>query len=180
MARIVGLVHIGTNQDEYQGEAIIQNKIRLTFELPEELHQFKDGDEPRPIIISQEFTLSMGEKANLRKLIEGVIGHHLTQEDANAFNVEELVNMACLVVVKHKTSGKGVKRAEISSASPLMKGQTCKPAINPLKVLTYEKWDEDYFNSLPDFLKEKMQTSDEYKKMKGIKADVAVNEVPFP
>ena len=42
IARVIGLINIGTIKEEYMGELKEQQKIRLTFELPEELHVFKE------------------------------------------------------------------------------------------------------------------------------------------
>ena len=46
-----------------------------------------------------------------------------------------------------------------------MKGMVCPPAINPVFVLSFDEWDVQKFESLPDFIKDKIKTSDEYKAM---------------
>lgn len=168
LARCVSFIHIGTNEEDFQGEPKDFNKIRLGFELPEELHTFKAEIGDQPLVISQEYTLSMNEKANLRKLIEGILGHAMQPEEADTFDVEGLVGKACLVNIKHKTSAKGNVRAEIATASPLMKKQVCPAQITPSKVLAYDSFNEEVFNSLPDFLKEKIVSSKEYQAMKGL------------
>ncbi len=162
----VGLVEVGTVDSEWQGETKNLHKIRLTFELPDELHDF-NGEE-KPLVVSQEYTLSMGEKANLRKLVEGIIGVAFHDEEAESFNIEELLGKNCLLAIKHKESKTGNKYVIISSASPLMKSMKDKKPFNPIKVLTYEKWDAEYYSSLPDFLKDAMKATPEYQKMFGI------------
>lgn len=179
IARCVSLIHVGTIPGEYMGEAKLFNKIRLTFEFPDELHTFKEGEDAKPIVLSQEYTLSMAPKSKLLPLVEGMIGTSLPEEEAYNFDHETLVGMECLVSIKHKTSKKGTVYPIIASTSRLMKGQTCKEAYNPYKILTYEKWDEAYFQSLPDFIKAAMMTSAEYKKLKGIENGVNFDEVPF-
>jgi hypothetical protein len=183
IGRCVGFIHVGTYDDEYQGQPITSNKIRLTFELPDELHIFKEGDDAKPFTISQEYTLAMSSKANLRKLVEGIVGA-LHDEDAFSFDTEQLVGKCCLLTIKHRETAKGNKYAVIATASPLMKGQVCKEAFNPSKILNYtDHWDEDYFNSLPDFIREKMVTTQEYKNMTGqtseVNTEVNTNDVPF-
>lgn len=155
------------------------NKIRLTFELPEELHTFKEENGPQPIVISQEYTFSLGEKANLRKLVEGIVGHAMTNEEAALFDVESLVSMPCLLTIKHKTSNTGKKRAEISGASPLLKGMTAPVQINPSRYLTYQNFDEAFFNSLPDFLKDKIRSSVEYINMLGSNPNISEEDKAF-
>jgi hypothetical protein len=181
IARCIRLIHIGTIPETYMGEARMINKIRLTFEFPEELRVWKEGEDAKPMVHDQEYTLSMGGKSNLRKVVEGMIGTTLLDDEAFAFNHEDLVGMACLLSIKHKTSAKGNTRAEIASASPLMKGQVAKEAFNTTTILTYEKWDEEKFNKLPKFLQDKIRSSSQYKVLKGIDEIVEVNsdDVPF-
>ena len=158
-------IHIGTNEDSFKGEPTLFNKIRLSFELPDEMRTFGDKGE-QLMSISQEYTLSMGKKANLRKLVEGIIGTALSDGEAYAFDVESLVGMSCLVTIIHKTSQAGNVRAEISTASPLMKSQKKPAQINPSKVLSYNNFDEAFFQSLPQFIKDKIVSSAEYQEMK--------------
>lgn len=180
IARVVGLIHIGTVKENYLGEEKLQSKIRLTFEFPEETHVFREGEDAKPLVQSQEYTLSMGKKSNLRPIVEGIIGVSLTDEEAKSFNFEILLGMACLVSIKHATTAKGVEYAKISSTSKLMKGQAAKEAYNALQILTYEKWDEVVFNSLPIFIKEKMATSLEYIAMKATpSAEITDKKIPF-
>lgn len=163
VARCFQYIQIGTVQEEYMGKPKMMNKIRLSFELPNEKKIWKEGEPEKPWVIHQEYTLSMAEKANLRKLVEGMIGTTLIDEEAFNFDTETLVGMACIVSIKHKTSAKGNVRSEIASASPLMKGMECPAQFNPSSILTYSSWSEEKFESLPDFLKEKLMGSEEFK-----------------
>ena len=66
--------------------------------------------------------------------------------------------------ITHKTKKDGSRvYAEIGSVSAMPKGFTCPDAINQPFVFTYENFDLNKFNSLPDFMKNKMVNSDEYK-----------------
>lgn len=165
VARCFQMIQIGTIQEEYMGNPKMMNKIRLSFELPNEKKSWKEGEPEKPWVIHQEYTLSMAEKANLRKLIEGMIGTTLIDEEAFAFDVESIVGKACILNVKHKTSAAGNTRAEIASAAPLMKGMECPLQFNPSNILTYSTWDQSKYDVLPDFIKEKMQGSVEFKNM---------------
>ncbi len=158
----VGLVQIGTVPVEWAGETKLLEKLRLTFELPEELHEFKEGEGKKPVVISQEYTHSMGDKSNLRPVVEGIIGTTLNQAEAEGFDHETLVGMECLLNIKQKKSAKGNDFAYIETATPLMKKMVVPKAINLLKTLTYEKWNQEEFDKLPDFIKDKMKTSSQY------------------
>lgn len=178
-ARVIGFIHMGTAEDTYMGEVKKYNKIRLTFEFPEETHVFKEGEDAKPLIHSQEYSFSMGKKSNLRPIVEGIIGTTLDDEEAYSFNFASLLNIPCLVSIKHGKSQKGATYVKIGGTSKLMKGQTVKEAYNPITILTFQKWNEEYFQSLPDFIKDKIKQSDEYKAMKGIKEEVNNEEIPF-
>lgn len=163
LARCFQMIQIGTIQEEYMGKPKMMNKVRLSFELPMKTKVWKEGEPAKPLVIHKEYTFSMAEKSNLRKLIEGIIGTTLIDSEAFAFDVEHIVGKPCLINIKHKTSAKGNVRDEIASASPLMEGQTCPPQFNQTNILTYSNWDEDKFSFLPDFIKEKMMESTEFK-----------------
>ena len=92
IARCVRIIHIGTIKEEYMGEMKDMNKIDLTFELVDETYLFKEGEDAKPFVVSKEYTLSMGEKANLRKLVEGIIGKSMVQGEADMFDIESLLN----------------------------------------------------------------------------------------
>lgn len=172
MARCYQVIQLGTHDEEYMGKPIKSNKLTLRFELPMETKVFKEDEEAKPISVSRDFTFSMGPKANLRKLVEGIIGTTLTDEEAYGFDVEKLAGMACLITIKHKTSLKtGKVRDEISGASPLMKGQVCPSQVNKTKILTFGSWSNEVFDSLPQFIKDKITSSDEYKSKTGTLTD---------
>ncbi len=165
VARCISFIHIGTNEETFKGEPKMFNKIRLTFELPNELMEFADGK--KPMVHSQEYTLSMAPKANLRRLVEGMLGVALRDDEADAFDTESIVGMPCLMQIIHKTSAKGNKRAEIASAMPLAKGQIAPSQVNPSKILSYGNWDKELFEAQPNFIKDKIMSSREYQAMIG-------------
>lgn len=181
IARCVRLIHIGTIEEDYLGEMKELNKMNITFELVDKLTTFKDGEDAKPFVVSQDYTLSLGDKSNLKKIVEGIIGRTLETKEKDTFDVESLLNKECLVTIKHKTSKAGNERAEIASTSPLMEGQVAKKSYNEPKLLTFTNWDEAYFESLPDFLKEKIASSAEYQQMKngGEKVEVDTEKSPF-
>lgn len=178
-ARVIGFIQIGTTDDTYLGQPIKSNKIRLTWEFPDELKVFKEGEDAKPLVHSQEYTFSMGKKSNLRPIVEGIIGTSLDEEEAYNFNFESLLNIPCLVSIKHGETKKGSQYAKVATTAPLIKGMNVKEAYNPITILTYGSWNDEKFLALPDFIKEKMMKSEEYKTMKGIVEEVDVDGIPF-
>lgn len=171
-ARVYQMIHIGTIAG-FQGQ--FQNKVRVGFELPTEMMVFKEENGEQPRVISQDYTLSFHEKAKLRKVIEACDPEALKMDDEGfmeEFDVESLVGKELLITIaqKPKKDGSG-NYAFIDNCTRLPKGMKCPPAINPPQILSYDNWNEEAFLKLPDFMREKIQTSEEYMKMKGIEPE---------
>ncbi len=166
VARCYQMIQIGTVNENIMGEIKTMNKVRISWELPTELKVFKEEKGEQPCSISKEFTLSLHEKSNLRKFLAGWRGKDFTEEQAKLFDITVLAGKECMLNIIHKTSKQGKTFAEISSISTLPKGLKCPPQINPSFILSYDNFDEEKFNSLPDFIKDKMKTSIEYKEIK--------------
>lgn len=174
MARVVRVIYLGTQSG---GKFEPVPKLQLTWELPTEKHVFKEGDEPKPFVVSQEYSHTMGSKSNLRPITESIIGTKLSDDEAYAFDHDELVGIACQITIIHDEKESGTWE-KITSVSPLLKGVICPPQVNESKVLSFEKWDEEYFQKLPNFIKNKIMSSPEYAKMKNIDV-VDPNDIPF-
>lgn len=165
VARIYEYIHLGTQKGEWEGKELVQYKIKFTFEFPTETHVFKEENGAQPLVMSYDATLSFNEKANLRKLAEACTGK-MTDAEAVNFDVDTLVGKACLVAVAHKPPKDGIVYAYISGFMPLMKGLSVDPQVNKTKILTFENWNEEIFQALPTFIKEKITSSPEYKTLK--------------
>lgn len=165
VARCFSMVHIGTIEQEFQGESKDVNKVRITWELPTETKVFKEGEEPKILTIGKEFTLSLHEKSNLRKFLESWRGKGFTEEEAKKFDITKLLGVPCMLSIIHKTSKQGKLYAEISSVSTLPKSLTCPGQINPNFEFSLENFDQKKFDSLPDWLKDKIKTSKEYREL---------------
>lgn len=164
VARCYSMIHIGTIEETILGAVKKLNKVRISWELPTELKVFKEENGEQPQVISKEFTLSMHEKATLRQFLKNWRGKDFTEDEAKSFDVEKLIGAPCMLNITHKTKkdGSGVY-AEIGSISNLPKGLPCPNPINSQFVWTYENFNQEKFESLPDYLRNKMINSDEYK-----------------
>lgn len=166
-ARCYSMVHIGTIQEEFQGEKKIMNKVRISWELPTELKEFKQGEGEKPYVLSKEFTLSLHEKSSLRAFLKSWRGKDFTEEEAKSFDVTKLLGVTCMLSVGHKES-KGKVYAEINSVSPIIKGFTVPAQINPTFELNYDNFTMDAFMTLPEFIRKKMEGSLEFKKIQNL------------
>jgi hypothetical protein len=163
IARCFSMVHIGTVMETFQGESKLQNKVRLTWELPLELKVFNEERGEQPYTLGKEFTLSLNEKATLRKFLESWRGKAFTEDEAKSFDISVLLGKPCMLNVIHKVSQKNGKTyAEIASVSPMMKGMNCPDQISDTFIFGYDPYEQWRFDSLPDYLKDKVRGSIEY------------------
>lgn len=163
VARCYQMIEIGTIEDNFQGEVKMLHKVRLTFELPFETRVFKEENGEQPMSISKEFTLSMHEKSTLRQMLQSWRGKAFTEAEAKKFDVAVLVGVPCMLNIIHKPKKDGEITAVISSITPLAKGTICPPQVNPSRVLSFDSFDWNLFNSLPDFLKDKIKSSEQFR-----------------
>ncbi len=170
IARVVRLIQLGTEEFEWQGQKKSASKVWFDFELLEETHIFKEGEDPKPFVVGSKYTLSMAPKANLRKIVEGIIGASLNDAEADSFDIEQILGKACLANIKYNKKGDKTF-VNIETTAPLMKGMVAKESFSPVVKLTFDNWNETLFTNLPKFLKEAIEKSPEYSK----KGQVVIN-----
>ncbi len=176
-ARCYQIIDLGTSEQggNFPGK---KRKVQFLFELPTELAVFAEDKGEQPYYVRSIYTLSMNEKALLRRDISAWLGKKITDSEAKSFDVFSLIGAACLVNIVHVTKGENTY-VNIMSISPLPKGMVCPPAINPALVYTPSQHDGETFAKLPEFVQEKIKESDEYKIM-AKPFDVKVNTTKAP
>jgi hypothetical protein len=164
IARCYQMVEIGTVPETFQGETKTLKKVRIGWELPTETRVFNEEKGEQPMVISQEYTLSMNEKANLRKMLASWRGKDFTEDEAKSFDITKLLGVPCMVNVIHKPGKSDPTKLyqSISSVSAMPKGMKAPDQVNPFLLLSYDQWEQQIFDKLPDFIKAKMQTSIEF------------------
>ncbi len=166
IARCYQMIHIGTVEQEFQGTLGMKDKVRIGWELPTELKVFNPEKGEQPLVISNEYTLSMHEKSSLRAMLKSWRGKDFTEEEAKKFDVTKLIGKPCMINIIHSKSKDGTKTyANIAGVTAMPKGMEAPPQINPTFVLSYDEWDENKFGSLPEFIRNKMSGSLEFQKM---------------
>jgi hypothetical protein len=155
VARCIKLVHIGSIYDEKYDK--LRNQVMITWELPNELAKFKDVEEP--FVVSKTYTLSLSEKATLRKDIENWRGQKFTEKELEGFDLVKLLGQPCMVQVVHSDDG---KYANVSGVSKIPKGLPVPAQINKSIYFSISEFTEESFNKLHDWEKKKVEASNEY------------------
>ena len=182
IARCYSMIEIGTVLNEFNGETKERKMVSITWELPEELAVFHEEKGPEPYVVSKSYTLSMHEKSTLRKDLESWRGRGFTEAEAAKFDITKLIGVPCLITITHKPGVQDPTKvyATISAISKLMKGQECPPQVNKTRILSYDNFDWNIFESLSEFMKEKIKSSQEFKTLQepGTVHASASNEEP--
>jgi hypothetical protein len=106
---------IGTHKGEYQGKETTRHQVVIIWELDEKKTEGQFAGEP--FQMSKFYTLSLGEKANLRKDLESWRGKPFTAEELQGFDLENLVGANCFLnVIEDK------EKQRIAAIAPLPKG----------------------------------------------------------
>lgn len=161
-----GAAILGSFEDEFQGQKKTLRKIRLFFELSDEVKVFDESKGPEPLHVSKEFTLSWHEKSKLLPFINTWRGKAFTPDELARFNIASVIGAPCALTIQHevgKTSGK--KYAEIKSATPLMKGTPRPEPAGELFFYAVDRHDEAVFATLPEFVQNKIKQSLDWQKM---------------
>ncbi|KKQ74831.1 MAG: hypothetical protein US97_C0056G0013 [Microgenomates group bacterium GW2011_GWF1_38_5] len=177
VARCYQMIELGTQEMEFKGVKKLLKKANLTWELPTEMEVFNEEKGEQPFSISNDYTLSMFEGANLRRDLEGWRGKGFSEEEATHFDITKLVGVACLLNVIHKPAKNGKTYANIASISTLPKGIICPAQINPSRILQFEDFDYNLYKELPEFLQEKISASPEFKALMKIESETTTETI---
>jgi len=162
IARCVTFIQLGTQKQEFQGiPGKDRKKIVLGFELPEEMHIFSPEKGEQPFYIQNTYSLVLGEKSNFKIHMEGWTKGKIN----NQFNPLTMLGQPCQITIQHNPSTKDPARmnAKVTGLSALTKTQVCPPQISPYKVLLFQRWNQEVFDSLSDWMQKTIEASPEYK-----------------
>jgi hypothetical protein len=111
------------NKSPIYGDSI-KHQVYIRWQIPgERLEYDKDGRTVEgPMTIGAYYTLSLSEKANLRKVLQGWRGREFTKEELEKFDISAVLGISCTLTVLHKTGGDGKTRAKVEAVSPPMVG----------------------------------------------------------
>lgn len=112
VAQCVDAIDLGEKVEQFQGNPPkLAHKCALVFRTGE-----KNDDLGELIDIGKEFTVSMGDKANLRKFLEAWRGKKYTAEQVEAgVPLHKMAGNWALITVEHRTSGAGRTYANIAA-----------------------------------------------------------------
>jgi len=98
-----GLIDIGWQYSEQFGSS--SPKVIIMWEIPDEKIVI-DGEE-KSRVMSATYTMSLNEKANLRKTLAAWRGKDFTAEELKGFNLASILGVPCLLnIARRESTGK--------------------------------------------------------------------------
>lgn len=183
IGRCYELIDLGTQTSEtgqYAGKSA--HKIKIGFEL---FGEDEDGTpltidvdgKPMPMTITKDYTVSLHEKANLRKELAAWRGRDFTDEEAEGFDVSRLIGAYAMINVTHKANTQGKVRANISGISPIPSAlKNAKPAaVHENRIFNLDDPDLKMFDTFYEYLQETIKKSPEWKAKAGKVDDFSSN-----
>ena len=163
LARCYQMIEIGTEEIEYNGEKKNVHRVRIVWELPNEKKVFNPEKGEQPFSIGKDYTLSMHEKATLRHDLQSWRGKAFTDEEANSFDITKLLGKPCMLNVIHEQGKNGNTYAKIAGVTAVPKGMPVPDQVNESFMLSFEDWDDKKFAALPDWLKQRIEKTPQFK-----------------
>ena len=170
IGRCYSLIDLGTQVTDGQYGLKEQHKIRLGWEL------FGDDEEGNPLTvdvdgkqmpmtISKSYTVSLHEKANLRKELSAWRGKDFTDEEAKAFDVSKLAGAYCMVNVT-TSENNGKTYSNVAGLTPLPGAlKNAKPTpVHENIIFNLDNPDQAIFDSFHEKLQAAIMRSPEWVK----------------
>lgn len=107
--------NIGTHKSEYQGKTIYKKQVVISWEIDQKISGGEsDG---KPFMVSKFYTLSLHEKAELRKDLEAWRGRQFGEDELSGFDLKNLIGANCYLNLVETDRGK----RKIASIMPIKK-----------------------------------------------------------
>ena len=168
VARCFSLIDMGTQITDGQYGTKEQHKIRIGFEVFGEddngvpLTIALDGKD-MPLTISKTYTMSLHEKAGLRKDLAAWRSRDFTEEEAKGFDISKLLGVYCMLNVT-TSENNGKSYTNIAGITPLPQAlKNAKPAaVHDVIAFDLDNPDWVVFQGFHEKLQETIKQSPEF------------------
>lgn len=178
LARCYRIVDLGTQKSEYQGQIKHLQKVMIQFEVHGEDESGKElvTAKGEPMSISKNFTLSLAEKATLRKDLQAWRGKDFTADELRGFELKNVLGAWAMITVAKSVGNNGKDYTNIMSINPVpvaIKKAGLPVGFNNLAMFVIDNPDMDLFETFGNGLKEKIANSPEWRARNGGQASAS-------
>ena len=154
----IGVVGLGEQETTFKGKTKYVDKVKFIFEIPDETIEV-DGEQ-RPRQLSVDFSVARKSTSRIRQFINTWRSKTLTDEEYSELELYDFIGQNAMLSVVHSEDG---QYANIASAVQLPKGIPSRQATAAPITFDADEWDDETFQTLPEYLQERLQKSTQYK-----------------
>ena len=167
LARCYRIIDLGTQKSEYQGEVKYQPKIMIQFEVHGEDAEGQPitTNKGEPMSISKNYTLSLHEKAGLRKDLQSWRGKEFTDQELKGFELKNLLGAWCMINVVRRAGRDGKDYTNIEGIMPVpapIKKMGLPDGVNDTKIFSLREPDMELFKTFSDNMQFKIRSTPEW------------------
>jgi hypothetical protein len=167
LGRCFRVIDLGTQKTTWQGKEKWSRKVMFGWELfgEDESGEPLVMEDGRPMMISSRYTLSLGDNAAMRGMLEGWRGKTFTDEELAGFDLKAVLGQWCMVNVTHTAKdGKTYTNAAGVTPVPKMMRASLPKAVNAVQFFDVTEPDNAVFDSLSEKLQETIAACKEWNK----------------
>jgi hypothetical protein len=172
LARCYRIIDMGTQKTEFEGKVKLLPKVMIQFEVHGE---DMDGNsivtgKGEPMSISKNYTLSLADKATLRKDLQTWRGKEFTQDELRGFELKNILGAWAMISVVRKAGNNGKEYTNIAgvmSVPSAIKKVGLPQHHNDLKLFSIDEPDMQLFETFGNSIRAKIEASPEWQARKG-------------
>jgi hypothetical protein len=121
------VIDLGMIEVSYLGKTQHKHKIVIAWQIDEDM---EDG---KPFLVRRRYTCSLHEKATLRRDLESWRGRAFTDKELEAFDLESLLSVGCLLNIIHELRN-GATYGNVASIMRLPKNMSAPSPRDYMRV----------------------------------------------
>jgi hypothetical protein len=171
LARCYRIIDLGTQESTYMGNVKHVPRVLFQFEVHSEDADGKAlvTSNGEPMTVSKTFTLSLAEKATMRRDLQTWRGKEFTKEELRGFELKNVLGQwAMITVAENESNGKTYTNiANINPVPATIKKNGLPDGKNDLKLFSIDDADLSLFETFSDYLKDRIRKSPEWDRLHG-------------
>jgi hypothetical protein len=153
-ARAVRFLELGTQETEF-GDKF---KCQISFELVDESAVFNEEKGEQNFVVHRTYNRSLGKRSDMGKAVRALLGSDYV-DDAEEIEMDEILDQPCQVQVKYSDDEKYANIVDV--LPPNKKVKVAKSESELASLYLDDNFDQDVFNTLPDWMQEMIADSPE-------------------
>lgn len=149
-ARIIRFLELGTQETEWGDKFMCQ----IGFELVDESAVFNEEKGEQNFTKFRDYFRSLSPRSDMGKVVRAALG-----DIEDEVEMDDILDQPVQIEITHTKDG---KYANIKQVIAPPKGKISKSENDVQSLYLDENFDQDVFDSLPDWLQEKIAGSDEF------------------